>query len=150
MFLKLKPICHIYYFLVLMKQQKCACGSSDVEKRLVGNFHQDSNIFPEWSQGRQCVSNALISILYKYLNLKEVLDWTSGDIDFILKNGDELYQHVCQYARHFYLNPCDLPNHFCFKNTLLRCFAFSGNISESFVENGPFLSLKSAISIGFF
>lgn len=79
-----------------------------------------------------------------------MLDWTSGDIDFILKNGDELYQHVCQYARHFYLNPCDLPNHFCFKNTLLRCFAFSGNISESFVENGPFLSLKSAISMGFF
>lgn len=65
------------------KQQKGACGSSDVEKSVVGNFHQGSSIFPEWSRGRHCVSNALISILYKYLNLKEVLDWTSGDIDYI-------------------------------------------------------------------
>lgn len=45
------------------KQQKGACGSSDVEKSVVGNFHQGSNIFPEWIRGRQCVSNALISIL---------------------------------------------------------------------------------------
>lgn len=71
------------------KQQKgviSGCSSSDVEKSVFGNFHQGSNIFPEWSRGRQCVSNALLCILYKYLNLREVVDWTSGDIDFILKN----------------------------------------------------------------
>lgn len=81
-------------------KQKGACGSSDVEKSVVGNFHKGSGIFPEWSRRRQCVLNAPISILYKYLNLKDVLGWTSGDIDFILKYGDKLYQHVCQYATH--------------------------------------------------
>lgn len=45
------------------KQQTSACDSSEVQKSVVGNFHQASNIFPEWSRGRQYVSNSLISIL---------------------------------------------------------------------------------------
>lgn len=45
------------------KQRKGACGSSNVEKSEVGNFHKGSSILPEWSRGRQCISNALISNL---------------------------------------------------------------------------------------
>lgn len=70
-----KPICQkdIYHFLVLMKgrnNKKVLVVAVMLKKRVVGNFHQVFNIFPEWSWGRQCVSNTLINILYKYLNLK--------------------------------------------------------------------------------
>lgn len=128
-------------------------GSTEIEKCTFGSLHQGSDVFLEGSRGRQCVSNALVSILYKYINVREVREWSPQDIDFILRRGDELYQHVRQYCTHSYLHPNDLPSYFCFEKSLLRCsvgLTFSGNLCDSFVENGPFLSLESAMASCFY
>lgn len=128
-------------------------GSTEIEKCTFGSLHQGSDVFLEGSRGRQCVSNALVSILYKYINVREVREWNPQDIDFILRRGDELYQHIRQYCTHSYLHPNDLPSYFCFEKSLLRCsvgLTFSGNLCDSFVENGPFLSLESAMASCFY
>lgn len=75
LFLKLNPIYqrNICNILVLMKgrnKKKGACGSSYVEKSVIGNFHRGSNIFPELSRERQCVSIALINIFSKVSQFK--------------------------------------------------------------------------------
>ena len=129
------------------------CQNKEDEMCLSGNFHQGSDIFADWTRGRQCVANALVSILFKYISEKEVKEWNPQDINSILLYGDKLYQHVRQDSDHIYLHPFDLPSHFCFENTLMRCSVtstYSGNLSESFEENGPFLSLESAVSLCFY
>lgn len=58
LFLKLTPIYQkdIYYFLVVMKQQKCAGGSSDVEKSVVGYFYNIYYFLVLMKQQKYCTS----------------------------------------------------------------------------------------------
>ena len=151
----------MYYPLVPVKQRKgkkndkalSGVSNTDIEKCVFGSLHQGSETFSERSRGRQCVSNAVVSILYKYVNEREIKEWSSEDIDFILRCGDEVYQCVRQYCTHTYLQPKDLPSYFCFEKKLLRCSVsstFSGNLCESFVQIGPFLSLESAMASCFY
>ena len=45
---------------------------------------------------------AEVSILYMYVNEREIKEWSSEDIDFILRCGDEVYQCVRQYCIYVY------------------------------------------------
>ncbi|XP_071795571.1 uncharacterized protein [Asterias amurensis] len=53
-----------------------------------GSFHQGDQRFGV-HRGKQCVANSLVSIMY--CMKKEVKDWKCGDIDNILRTGNELY-----------------------------------------------------------
>lgn len=64
------------------------------EKCIVANIHQGSNCFSELSRGRQCVANALVSILYKDFAETFIENWSSSDLDYLLNEGDKLYRHA--------------------------------------------------------
>lgn len=111
------------------------------EKCIVANIHQGSNCFSELSRGRQCVANALVSILYKDFADTFFENWFSSDLDYLLNEGDKLYRHahrVCQFP---YLHPTDLPNGLCFNGKLVKAnvqTTFSGDMCNSFQEQLPF------------
>ena len=59
----------------------------------LGSFHQgDEYQFGEYSHGQQCVTNSITAIAYAQMT--DVASWDSHDLDFILKEGDCLYQHI--------------------------------------------------------
>lgn len=122
------------------------------EKCIVANIHQGSNCFSELSRGRQCVANALVSILYKDFADTFIENWSSSDLGYLLNEGDKLYRHarrVCQFP---YLHPTDLPNGLCFNGKLVKAnvqTTFSGDMCNSFQRQLPFYSLTTALNICF-
>ena len=59
----------------------------------LGSFHQgDEYQFGEYSRGQQCVTNSITAIAYAQMT--DIASWNSHDLDFILKEGDRLYQHI--------------------------------------------------------
>lgn len=101
------------------------------------------------SRGRQCVANALVSILYKDFAETFIENLSSNDLDNLLNEGDKLYRHarrVCQFP---YLHPTDLPNGLCFNGKLVKAniqTTFSGDMCNAFQEQMPFYSLATALN----
>lgn len=120
------------------------------EKCIVANIHQGSNCFSELSRGRQCVANALVSILYKDFADTFFENWSSSDLDYLLNEGDKLYRHARRVYQFLYPHPTDLPNGLCFNGKLVKAnvqTTFSGD--NSFQEQLPFYSLATALNICF-
>ena len=60
---------------------------------LYGTFHQGDEIqFIDYSRGRQCVTNSVSAIAFS--KICPIREWTTQDLDLILKAGDVLYQQV--------------------------------------------------------
>lgn len=119
-----------------------------MEKTVQGTVHQGSDIFSNQSRGRQCVGNAKMSSVYRHVSSKSLIDWNSGDVDYLLHKGDELYKHTYKFCNSTYLQPSELPCYICFEGQRVKCSivkTYSGDISESFKDFGPFLSLESAL-----
>ncbi len=74
-----------------------------------GSFHQGSDMFGESSRGRQCVTNAYMSLLYS--ELKFPGDWISTDIDSVLYHGDILYTQIPNNDPDDYLTTASLPEY---------------------------------------
>lgn len=71
------------------------CSSLDVDNSdyfpqrvLQGSFHQGDSRFG-FNSGRQCAANSITAVLMSVL--KDVLTWTTEDLDAVLLHGDELY-----------------------------------------------------------
>ena len=74
--------------------------------------HQgDAAAFNCWSVGRQCLPNCLIACTMTAV--RKPSTWTTDTMDYILHEGDNLYQHID--AGHDFLLPTDLPKcvHVC-------------------------------------
>ena len=64
-----------------------------IENVVKGSFHQgDTSVFDQNSVGRQCVANCVIAGLYNSIVL--VSNWTSHNLDNILRCGDKLYKSI--------------------------------------------------------
>lgn len=59
---------------------------------VMASNHQGQAVFSTSSRGRQCVVMAAAGACFA--SLKPVLDWTTRDLDLILRNGDSLYQKI--------------------------------------------------------
>ncbi|XP_061173536.1 uncharacterized protein LOC133182702 [Saccostrea echinata] len=57
-----------------------------------GHFHQGCSDLFGFSSGKQCVANALSSIIFSKVKIQNV--WSSSDIDRILTTGNELYGYL--------------------------------------------------------
>jgi hypothetical protein len=58
-----------------------------------------------------------------------------------------MYRYVQESCSHSYLHPNDLPNEFYLQDHLTRTSinnVYSGDMIDSFIDDGPFLSLASA------
>ncbi|XDV11213.1 hypothetical protein PO909_000214, partial [Leuciscus waleckii] len=71
------------------------CSSLDVDncdyfpqRVLQGSFHQGDSRFG-FNSGRQCAANSITAVMMSVL--KDVLTWTTEDLDAVLVHGDELY-----------------------------------------------------------
>ncbi|XP_039509525.1 uncharacterized protein LOC120464209 [Pimephales promelas] len=71
------------------------CSSLDVinsdnfpQRIIQGSFHQGDSSFG-FNSGRQCAANSLTAVLMS--KLKDMLTWTTEDLDTVLLHGDELY-----------------------------------------------------------
>lgn len=123
-----------------------------IEKCVTANIHQGSNCFSEESRGRQCVANSLLCIVHKEINNKSLEIWTSEDTHFVLQKGDLMYRHVRISCNHSYLHPQDLPNNFLLQEKITHVSminVYSGDMMDGFQDNGPFLSLASALNLCF-
>ena len=68
--------------------------------------HQgDAATFNHTSVGRQCLSNCLIACTMTAVQKPST--WTTDIMDYILREGDNLYQHID--VGHDFLLPTDLP-----------------------------------------
>lgn len=119
-----------------------------------GDFHQNSNIFPLLSRGKQCVSICLIFLL-KTLTL-DVYDWTKQDSYDVMKHGDELYRKIQKetLSPNKYLHPSELPekvmfedHNFYYEFRVKVLQTFSGVISGQFVGNMSVFFLKMPYSL---
>ena len=64
-----------------------------IENVVKGSFHQgDTSVFHQNSVGRQCVANCVIAGLYNSIVL--VSNWTSHNLDNILRCGDKVYKSI--------------------------------------------------------
>ncbi|XP_076870507.1 uncharacterized protein LOC143521483 isoform X3 [Brachyhypopomus gauderio] len=62
-----------------------------VMQALRGSFHQGHPMFGV-NANKQCVANSVTAILMS--KIKNVLTWTTADLDHVLLNGDELYSSI--------------------------------------------------------
>ena len=72
-------------------------------------LHQGDVVFSKQSRGRQCVANALCSILHATIG--PPVRWQPEDIDKILNMGDTLYTSI-RNKRNNYLLPGEIPSNF--------------------------------------
>ena len=73
-----------------------------------GYFNQGyAALFPA-TCGRQCVCNALSSLMWSQLKPLEL--WERQDLDSILMNGNSLYTHLSHALQQNYILPIELPN----------------------------------------
>ena len=73
-----------------------------------GYFNQgNAALFPA-TCGRQCVCNALSSLMWSQLKPLEL--WERQDLDSILMNGNSLYTHLSHALQQNYILPIELPN----------------------------------------
>ena len=81
-----------------------------------GTFHQgDEAQFTDYSRGRQCVTNSVAAIAFS--KICDLRQWTSEDLDQILKAGDILYQQI---------RPVEFFNHHPFDTGLLELHDLPG------------------------
>jgi len=64
-----------------------------------GRIHQSSNIFSAFSRGRQCTQMSYFAVLYSSMN--NVDRWTPETIDFVLSQGDSMYNSVAHTQEYF-------------------------------------------------
>ncbi|XP_014679363.1 PREDICTED: uncharacterized protein LOC106819228 [Priapulus caudatus] len=54
-----------------------------------GHYHQGADLFHPNSRGKQCMTNALLSLVYSYVS--NVNNWMAEDLNKILVSGDSFY-----------------------------------------------------------
>ena len=70
-----------------------------------GTLHQSSSVFSAFLRGRQCTPMSYVAVLYS--SLVSVDRWTPETTDFILSQGDSMYNSVSH--SHAYFDYTELP-----------------------------------------
>jgi len=74
-------------------------ASSQAVRSICGTFHQGSGAFSFESRGKQCTPISYFALLYS--RTKALSAWTSETIDFVLSQGDAMYNAVPHQRDYF-------------------------------------------------
>ncbi|XP_002733238.1 uncharacterized protein LOC100378309, partial [Saccoglossus kowalevskii] len=114
-----------------------------------GSFHQGDPQFLN-NSGRQCVANALVSVIFS--NIKDICSWDKYDLDTILRSGNELYGYLQNSTtiNHELLLVTELPqilDIFDTQFTLSIGEPLFGIIGKVAVETDFFMSFDNALNV---
>ena len=94
-----------------------------VQSCVRGQIHQSSSIFSAFSRGRQCTPMSYFAVLYSSVN--NVDRWTQETIDFVLSQGDSMYNAVRHSQEYFDYTELPVSVYLTDSNHHLSCQFFS-------------------------